>query len=296
MRLLLLAILPLAQMQAADSHIDLNIDHVTIAGANLEQMRQAFSAATGISPEYGGPHANHATEMALVSFPDGSYLELMGLQKPADPAEVAKHTWNKFLTGNLGPCAFALRVPDVPAEVTRLNAAGIQVGTPEKSGRTRPDGFKLSWETADVGPGARGSLFPFLIRDFTPRDKRVYPADKPTTTRFEGIAKVVIGVANLDEAVDQYRRAYKLDAPKRQIDEDFGAELAWFERTPIVLAQGLGAMSWLSKRVAAAGDAPCAFILTGSGGPMDAKPASWFGHNIIWANETKLGWRLGFEH
>jgi len=291
MSLLLLAILPLAHMQAAD----LRIDHVTIAGARLDQMRQAFAAATGIAPEYGGPHANHATEMALVSFPDGSYLELMGLQQPADPAEVAKHTWRQFLTNNPGPCAFALRVPDVGAEVARLNAAGIKVGTPEKSGRTRPDGFKLSWETADVGPGARGSLFPFLIRDFSPRDKRVYPADKPATTRFQGVAKVVVGVSNLDEAIDQYRRAYKLDAPRRQIDEDFGAELAWFENTPIILAEGLGATSWLARRTASVGDAPCAFILAGSGGPMDAKPASWFGRTIIWANETRLGWRLGFE-
>ncbi len=64
------------------------------------------------------------------------------------------------------------------------------VAEPQKSGRTRPDGFVLSWETADVGPGARGSLFPFLIHDFTPREKRAGP---PATTRFGGVAKVVVG-------------------------------------------------------------------------------------------------------
>lgn len=258
-RLAFLILLPLVSARAAD----LRIDHVTIAGTRLEQMRQAFSSATGISPEYGGAHANHATEMALVSFPDGSYLELMGLQPRADPAAVAAHTWSKFLRFNLGPCAFALRVPDVGAEVARLNAAGIKVGRPEKSGRTRPDGFALSWETADVGPGARGSLFPFLIRDFTPREKRAWPTGEPTTKRFDGIAKVVIGVADIDDAIAQYRRAYNLPAPKRQIDEDFGADLAWFEGTPIVLAQGLGAESWLARRVAGYGAAPCAFILSG---------------------------------
>jgi catechol 2,3-dioxygenase-like lactoylglutathione lyase family enzyme len=286
----LLIMLPLAFAQAAD----LRIDHVTIAGAKLDQMRQAFSSATGISPEYGGPHANRATEMALVSFPDGSYLELMGLQPQADPAEVLKHTWSKFLRNNLGPCAFALRVPDVSEEVRRLGAAGIKVGEPETSGRTRPDGFRLSWETADIGPGARGSLFPFLIRDITPREKRVYPAGNPTTTRFRGIAKVVIGVRNLDDAIAQYRRAYGLDEPKRQLDEAFGAELAWFEGTPIVLAHGLGADSWLTQRVAGYGDAPCAFILAGSGGPMGAAATAWFGHDVIWASD-RLGWRLGFE-
>jgi hypothetical protein len=291
MRLLPLFTLSLAFLPAAD----LRIDHVTIAGAKLDQMRQAFSSATGISPEYGGRHANHATEMALVSFPDGSYLELMGLQPTADPAQVAAHTWSKYLRNNLGPCAFALRVPDVAAEVARLSALGIKVGQPEISGRVRPDGFALSWETADVGPGARGSLFPFLIRDITPRDKRVYPSGAPTAKRFNGVAEVVVGVASLDAAIAQYRRAYSLPEPKRQIDLPFGAELAYFEGTPIVLAQGLGPESWLARRVQSYGEAPCAFILSGSGGPMDARTTSWFGHSVIWANENRLGWRLGFE-
>lgn len=291
MRLPLLGILPLVCAQAADLHID----HVTIAGTKLDAMRQAFSSATGISPEYGGPHANHATEMALVSFPDGSYLELMGIQGSAESRQVKAHAWSPYLRNNLGPCAFALRVPDVAAEVGRLRVAGIAVGQPEKSGRVRPDGFALSWETADVGPGARGSLFPFLIRDATPRDQRVYPSGQPTTVRFSGVAAVVIGVAHLDDAIAQYRRAYSLPEPRRQIDESFGAELAHFDGTPIVLAQGLGADSWLTRRVHSYGEAPCAFILAGSGGPMGAKPSPWFGHTVVWASESRLGWRLGFE-
>ena len=79
------------------SAAEMRIDHVTVAGARIEEMRKAFSAATGIPTEYGGPHANHATEMALASFPDGSYIELMGIQRQADPAAVAAHTWGRFL-------------------------------------------------------------------------------------------------------------------------------------------------------------------------------------------------------
>jgi Glyoxalase-like domain len=287
----LLTILPFASGRAAQ----LLIDHVTVAGARLDQMRQSFSTAVGISPEYGGAHANHTTEMALTSFPDGSYVELMGLQPRADPAAVVAHTWSRFLRNNGGPCAFALRAPDVGAEVARLKAAGIAVGEPEKSGRTRPDGFVLLWETADVGPGARGSLFPFLIRDFTPREKRVFPAGAATTTRFGGVAKVVVGVRDLGEVIAQYRRAFGFGAPMRQRDAAFGADLAWFEGTPIVLARGLGADSWLARRVAVYGDAPCAFILAAAGGPMDAKAGVWFGRTVLWASEARLGWRLGFE-
>jgi hypothetical protein len=290
-RFSLLTMMALLRASAAD----LQIDHATVAGERLDLMRQAFSAATGIQAEYGGPHSNHATEMALASFPDGSYIELMGIQPRSDPAAVAAHTWSRFLGSNGGPCAFALRVSNVPAEIDRLKAAGIPVGAVERSGRTRPDGVVLAWETADVGTGPRGSLLPFLIRDLTPREKRVQPQGRPTSTRFSGIAKVVIGVSDMEEAVALYRRAFRLPEPRRDRDAEFGAALAWFEGTPIVLAKGLTPDSWLAQRVERFGQAPCAFILAGSGGAMDSRQSDWFGRKIFWSDETRLGWRLGIE-
>lgn len=266
---------------------DLKIDHVTVAGEHLDAMRRALTAVAGLPTEYGGPHSNHATEMALVSFPDGSYLELMGIQANPDPAAVAAHDWSKFLQGNAGPCAFAVRVTDIGAEIRQLKSSGIAVGTAEAAGRTRPDGTKLAWQTVNVGPGRRGSLFPFLIADMTPREKRAYPSGKPTTDRFGGIAKVVVGVRDLEGAIAQYRKGFQLPAPLRQRDAKFGADLAWFEGTPIGLAQGLNDSSWLSRRVREYGDAPVAFILRTAGGG-DRR-------SIVWADDAKLGWRLGFE-
>src|SRR5262249_1142638 len=75
-----------ALLCAADSHID----HVTVAGRDLSHLQSALKAV-GIASVYGGAHSNHATEMALVSFPDGSYLELMGIQRNADPDAVQRH-------------------------------------------------------------------------------------------------------------------------------------------------------------------------------------------------------------
>src|SRR5271168_1674371 len=95
---------------------ELRVDHVTVAGRDLRAMQKALESA-GLKSEYGGPHSNHATEMALVSFPDGSYLELMGIQAKPDPAAVAAHVWSRFLQNNAGPCAFALRATDINAEV-----------------------------------------------------------------------------------------------------------------------------------------------------------------------------------
>lgn len=288
--LLTALVLPIALAAA-----DLKIDHGTVAGEHLDAMRKALTAAAGVPTEYGGPHSNHATEMALVSFPDGSYLELMGIQAKPDPAALAAHDWSKFLQNNAGPCAFALRVTDISAEVRQLKSAGITTGGAEASGRTRPDGTKLVWQTVNVGPGRRGSLFPFLIADLTPRENRAYPSGKPTTDHFGGIAKVVVGVHDLEGAITQYRRAFQLAAPLRQKDARFGADLAWFEGTPVVLAQGVDGNAWLSRRVREYGDAPVAFVLKAGSNRVAGSSSQWFGHSIVWADDAKLGWRLGFE-
>jgi hypothetical protein len=276
---LILAFLPI---EAAE----LKIDHVTVAGAKLESIRQAFTAATGLATEYGGRHANHATEMALTSFPDGSYVELMGIQAQADPAAVAAHEWRKFLENNAGPCAFAIR-SGIPA--------GAPVKSPQRSGRARPDGTRLEWETTDIGSGVRGTFFPFLIRDLTPRENRAFLKGQPTTRKALGVAKVVIGVRDLETAIALYRRAFQLPAPRRQRDVEFGAELAWFEGTPVVLARGSADDSWLMRRVREFGDGPCAFVLQSAGGLAAASASRWFGSTVVWTNEQRLGWRLGFQ-
>jgi len=150
-----LMLIPVILLPVALSAAELKIDHVTVCGARLDTLRQALTSVTNISAEYGGPHSNHATEMALVSFPDGSYLELMGIQAQPDSAAVNAHVWSKFLRNNAGTCAFALRVADLNAEIADLKSAGIRVGTPESIGRTRPDGLRIAWETVDAGPGVR---------------------------------------------------------------------------------------------------------------------------------------------
>lgn len=288
-RLMLLGALLPGVLAAAD----LKIDHVTICGTHLDAMRGALTAVAGVPTEYGGPHSNHATEMALVSFPDGSYLELMGIQAKADPVAVEAHVWSKFLRNNGGPCAFAVHVTDIASEVQELKATGIAAGLPETAGRTRPDGTKLAWQTVNVGPGHRGSLFPFLIADRTPRELRAYPGGKATTEKFGGIARVVVGVHDLEDAIAQYRKAFHLAAPMRQRDQKFGADLAWFEGTPIVLAQGIDGASWLTQRVRGYGDAPVAFLLANRKAGVTGSDINWFGHSVVWLDESKLGWHLG---
>ena len=287
-------------LSAFISGAELTVDHVSVAGRDLKQM-QARLAALGIPSEFGGPHSNHATQMALTSFPDGSYLELIALQDQPDAKAVAAHYWSRQIRGNAGPAAWAVRATDTEAEVKRLRAAGIEV-TLQRSGRERPDGTRLEWEAAPVGPGPNGVFFPFLIHDFTPREARAFPKGHPATRDFSGVKRVVIAVRDLKASIARYRQAYALPEPLTQEDASFGARLAWFRGTPAVLAEPLDPQSWVARRIQQFGDGPCAFVL---GKPEDGAPrraayqtaakSRWFGVAISWFDSARLGWHLGFE-
>jgi Glyoxalase-like domain len=275
---------------------ELKIDHVTVAGKDLKSM-QAKLAEVGIPSEYGGSHANHATEMALTSFPDGSYLELIALQPNGDPKAVAKHAWAAWMENDAGACAWAIRVKDVTEEVARLRGAGVSVSEPLRSGRERPDGARLDWETAQVGVEPNGTFFPFLIRDFTPREQRAYPKGKPTTKDFGGITRVVIAVRSLKESVKRYQEAFGVRAPLQQVDRSFGAHLALLGGTPVVLAEPLTSETWLAARLEKFGEGPCAFILSARKASKykAASTTRWFGVDISWFDPERLGWYFGFE-
>jgi hypothetical protein len=275
---------------------DLTIDHVTVAGRDVKAM-QGKLAAVGILSEYGGPHKNGATEMALTSFADGSYLELIALQPHPDAKAAAAHYWSKQMENDAGPCAWAIRSKDIATDVKRLQSAGVTVSAPERSGRERPDGTPLEWETANIGPEPNGTFLPFMIQDFTQRQKRAFLKGKPTTRDFAGVAKVVIAVRDLAASAMRFRQAFGSPLPIEQVDANFGAHLALLGGTPVVLAEPLNADSWLVARLEQFGEGPCALILSARNA-NHFKPASktrWFGNEVSWFDTGKLGWRLGFE-
>lgn len=269
---------------------DLVVDHVTIAGKDVAGLSKLL-AGIGIPVEYGGKHTNGMTEMALSSFSDGSYLELIAPQPGAD---VSTHYWGPFMSGKGGPCAWAVRTTDMAADLRRLQAAGISAHA-QKSGRKRADGVEIKWETANVGPGAQGSFFPFLIADETPRERRAYPHGKPTTTKVSGVKFVVIAVRNLPEAIAKYRAAFSLGEPQHDKDTKLGAQLAWFPGTPAILAAPLGDKGWLATRLKQFGEAPCAFIL-GSAEMWKGSKTKWFSREITWLDPAQLdGARIGIS-
>jgi Glyoxalase-like domain len=275
---------------------ELKVDHATVAGNDLKTMMKNL-AGIGIHCDYGGPHHDHLTEMALTSFPDGSYLELIAPQPNADAKALAAHVWAKQMQNSAGPCAWAVQSSDLAGEVKRLQLAGVNVSPPVRSGRERPDGERLEWEAAQIGEEPRGTFFPFAIRDLTPRQDRAFLNGKPTTKDFSGVTRVVIAVRDLRASVQRYRTAFALPAPIEQVDAGFRAHLALFTSTPVVIATPLNANSWLATRLEQFGEGPCAFIL-GSRKTRRYEVASksrWAMAEISWFDTAKLGWHLGFE-
>ncbi len=272
----------------------LKIDHVTIAASDLNRVQQAF-ADLGLKPEYGGPHSNGITHMALLGFDDGSYIELISTLEPGQRAP----WWGDAIAGDVGPCAWAVGVHDIRVEAKRIAAAGITVKGPQAMSRQRPDGRLVEWELAYLGDQEPGALLPFIIEDKTPRDWRVKPTPGLGAKGLSGVAMVVLGVQDLGAAADRFRRAFGLPDPVAHDDPGFGAKLAHFPDTPVVLATPL-ADNWLSKRLARFGDSPCAFLLripdlqAASKTFGLADETAWFKRRMAWFDPQRLlGARLG---
>ena len=192
---------------------------------------RAKLTASGIPSEFGGKHNNHATEMASISFPDGSYLEVIAIQPDADPAAVNAHYWAKQMQNNIGPCAWAVRVNDLGAEASALAKNGVEVSKPMASGRTRPDGARLDWKTARVGLEPQGTFFPFLIQDLTDRALRAFPKGTPASKDYQGIAHVVIAVRDLKASkAARYQKAFQLSETRSRNRLQMGREACQVRR------------------------------------------------------------------
>lgn len=269
----------------------LKIDHVTIAGPELARLQQAF-ASLGLATDYGGPHSNNITHMALLGFNDGSYIELISTLKPGQKDTVF---WGDHIIGEGGPCAWAIEVDDVAAEAARVAALGITVAGPDHYHRRRPDGALVEWDLALVGDEGAGARLPFIIKDITPRAWRVQPSSSVADGLLTGVDKVVLGVKSLPASIDLFRKVYRWPDPIIATHPAFGAKLADFAGSPVILASPPAADSWLGRRLARFGHSPCSYLI----GTHDfettrhrydlVQSGEWFGRPIAWLDPARLG-------
>lgn len=274
----------------------LKIDHVTIAGPELARLQQAF-AGLGLTADYGGPHSNHITHMALLGFNDGSYIELISTLEPGQKDTIF---WGEQIAANGGPCAWAVQVDDVAAEAARWAGLGIPVTGPDAYHRRRPDGKLVEWDLALLGDEGAGARLPFIIKDRTPRAWRVQPSSSVADGLLTGVAMVILGVESLPASSELFRRVYGWPAPVALAKPPFGAELAFFAGTPVTLAAPLAGDNWLARRLARFGPSPCGYLV----GAADFAAAGrrygliqtgdWFGRPAAWFDPDRLdGFKVG---
>jgi hypothetical protein len=291
---LLLLLMTQPSMTEERKSVTLELDHVSICGSSLDTLRRIFTDM-GMTPDYGGPHGNGVTQMAIIGFDDASYVELIA---PIKPGVTAGSGWAKFMAEDVVACAWAVGTNVLLQEVDRLKKAGIPVKPPERGSRKRPDGMSVEWMTADVGSGTPGSTLPFIIEDQTPRDWRVQTSAGVKGAPVSGVENVVLGVNNLDASIALFRKAYGWAEPITETQKDFG-KLAYFPGEPVILAAPFNG-GWLSDRLGKFGEAPVAYLLATRDFAAATRKyklngaKTWFGQKVAWFDAGKLrGVRLG---
>ena len=235
--------------------MDLRIDHVTVAGRDLDRLTEAFSAA-GLPVAYGGRHSNGVTHMAIVGFRDGSYVELISTIDD----DATSPWWDSAIRKNGGPCAWAVGVDDIAATTATLRDRGVTVEGPAAFQRERDDGTLVEWDLTYLEEGDPGARLPFLIEDRTPRERRVQPTGDLASSPVRGVDTVVIGVPDLDDAVEAFATAFDADAPTRSACDDLDAAVASLPERPVALARPRGD-GWLAERAERFGALPAAYLL-----------------------------------
>jgi Glyoxalase-like domain len=279
----------------------MKIDHVSIAWSDLEFLQRAFESV-GLKTEYGGVHSNGVTHMSILGFNDGSYIELISVLKPAQPAD----TWGKQIAGNGGPCAWAVEEEKLSAEVDRIKSLGIRVEGPGDYERRRPDGVVVEWQLAFLGNEEPGATLPFLINDKTPRSYRVNPSPSVAPTELIGVNRIIIAVRDLEKTAALFHKVYGWKGASRsdnQVDIFRDAKGIEFENSPVVLVSPESQRSWLGKRIEQFGDSPCSFLIGTKSFSQThdryhlEKETSWIDgkRKVAWIPAPKLGGiQLGF--
>jgi Glyoxalase-like domain len=183
------------------------LDHVVLVARDLntaiaDHRRRGFT----VTP--GGEHADGVTHNALISFADGSYLELVAFR---DIDRALTHRWWKVAADGGGLADFALLSDDLAADSAAL--AELVKTPPKEGGRIRPDGVELKWRTAVLK-----APLPFVIEDITSRDLRV-PGGAATqhANGATGIGSVVIGAVDIGDVEWRYAELRKRGAPQVEL-------------------------------------------------------------------------------
>lgn len=171
------------------------LDHVVILVTDLTQAMRDYETL-GFQVLPGGTHRDGATQNALISFADGTYLELLAFQR-----EAPEHRWWRHTAAGEGLIDFALLSGQIEAAVVAASARGLHLDGPIAGGRERPDGVSLEWLSAF--PSAPD--LPFLCADVTARELRVpHGSACQHPNGATGIGRITVAVSDLETSAGRF--------------------------------------------------------------------------------------------
>lgn len=264
--------------------MDWRLDHVVVAGQDLERLQSAF-AEVGLPADYGGEHAHGITHNCILGFHDGSYLELIAkLENEKSP------WWDQYLDADAGPAAWAIAVDDIESATEELTSRGIAVDQPTHHLRERPDGRRIEWEMATV-TGELGTSVPFLIHDHTPRSDRVYPTDDRADIEITGVSEVIVGVEDLSKATSRFQKFFNADQPVISDRNLFGVPGARFEDVPVTLIHAMEDEE-ITRRIKRFGDCLIGFLFdTKENADLTTgSTEDWFDATVSFVDVDVYGW------
>jgi catechol 2,3-dioxygenase-like lactoylglutathione lyase family enzyme len=250
------------------------IDHLVVVVKDLAQAAKDY-AQLGFTVVPGGQHPV-GSHNALISFRDGSYLELIAFYR-----EAADHRWWDPLSKGERLVDFCFQTDDLRSDTKTLRDAGAVINDPVPWARKRPDGYELKW-LLSLATGAHRGVAPFLIEDVTPRSERI-PQQFDHANGITGIDKVVVAVGDLSE-IDRWYGALLGAKGEKIADAGLAADGSRYRAEPHALdfLAPRNATSPLAEWMRRFGPSPYAAVLKAAGTvPIPLNPALTHGANLF---------------
>lgn len=188
----------------------LGIDHIVIAGPDLDDLTATFKAL-GFNVVGGGRHPIGSYNR-LVGLGDGAYIELLSFYE-----ESPKHYWwDAVHRKGGGLIDFCMGTDDIRADYAVFKAQGVEMSRLVGLSRLRHDGYCLAWLNNEIYDPYQG-LIPFIIEDETPREQRV-PKENEHANGVIGIDTITLAARDLNLAGRIMKAA--LGAEGEQVQDD----------------------------------------------------------------------------
>ena len=170
----------------------LGIDHIVIAGPDLDTLTSTFRAI-GFNVVGGGKHPIGSYNN-LIGLRDGAYIELLSFYEESPN----HYWWDAVHERGGGLIDFCMQTDNIGADYAVFESQGVEMSSLVGLSRERVDGYQLSWLNNEIYGEYQG-LIPFVIEDETPRLERV-PKENLHDNQVIGIDTITLVARDLDLA------------------------------------------------------------------------------------------------